>query len=317
MFCIGVDIGGMTIKAGLVDENGKIILKRTCRTRVEDGESAIEDDIAVLCEKVMIDASVEKSEIKGVGVGCPGTVNSATGMVMYASNLNLEHVKLADELRKRLGFEVVVNNDANCAALGETVFCEEKEIKDTLFITIGTGIGTGIIVNGKIFEGTNGEGAEGGHICIRMNGKKCSCGERGCFEAYASASALIEQTKEAMKKNPDSIMNALANEKGTVDATIAFEGYKKGDVASTKVVKRYVKYLATGTVSLVNIFRPYIVFIGGGVSNEGDYFIDMIRKEVKKHVFGGKRNMIPEVRRAKLGNEAGIVGAVSPFMVKR
>ena len=313
-YYIGVDIGGMSIKAGVVDESGKIVAKESCVTRATEPYPVIVEDMYKLCLSVVKKAGLEQNNIEAVGIGCPGTVNSKTGVITFAANLNFKKVNIVKEFKKHWNIKTVVNNDANCAALGEAKFSGEKNCKDVLFVTLGTGIGTGFIIDGKIFEGNKGEGAEGGHVCIRMGGERCSCGERGCWEAYASATALLRQTENAMKKHPESLMNELAKEKGGVDGTVPFEAYKAGDKAATTVIKNYVKYVATGLVLLINVFRPQVVMIGGGVSNAGDFFIQMIERQVRRHVFGGKINTIPKIKKATLGNDAGIVGAAAPVM---
>lgn len=313
-YYIGVDIGGMSIKAGVVDENGRILVKKSCVTRADESYEVIVKDIYELCVSVTEAAGLKKEDVCAVGMGSPGTVNSEKGIISFSGNLNFRNVNIVKEFRKHWDIKTTVNNDANCAALGEARFGGEKFEKDAIFITLGTGIGTGFIIDGKIFEGNRGEGAEGGHICIKMGGEKCTCGERGCWEAYASATALLRQTERAMAKYPDSLMNKLAAEKGGVDGTVPFEAYKAGDKAAEKVVKTYVKYVATGLVTLINIFRPKLIAIGGGVSNAGDWFIKMIERATKKHVFGGKVNKMPKIVKASLGNDAGIVGAAAPVM---
>lgn len=314
LYYIGVDIGGMSIKAGIVTEEGAILAKKTCVTRADQSYEVIVEDIYRLCLAVTKEAGLSQSDISAVGIGCPGTVNSQKGIITFAANLNFKKVNIVREFRKHWNVRTVVNNDANCAALGEARFSGMKNAKDVLFITLGTGIGTGFIIDGKIFEGNKGEGAEGGHICIRMGGERCSCGEKGCWEAYASATALLRQTQNAMDKHPESLMHKLAAEKGGVNGTVPFEAYLAGDKAAATVIKNYVRYVATGLVLLINVFRPQVVFIGGGVSNAGDYFIKMIERQVRRHVFGGKINTIPQIRKAVLGNDAGIVGAAAPVM---
>ena len=313
-YYIGVDIGGMSIKAGVVDETGKILSKKTCVTRVSDTPNPIVEDIYNLCLDVISLAKLEKKDILGVGIGTPGTVNSKIGVITFAANLNFKKVNICKLFKKYWNIPVCVNNDANCAALGEVKFGSNKNIQNAVFVTLGTGVGTGFIIDGKIFEGVNGAGAEGGHICIRMNGVKCSCGQRGCWEAYASATALIRETKEAMEKHPESLMNKMVNEGAKIDGRLAFEARKQGDKVATAVVRNYVKYIGVGIVNYVNVFRPEIVLIGGGVSNEGEYFIKLIEKYVALHSFGKKVNKIPIIAKAELGNDAGLVGAAAPLM---
>lgn len=313
-YFLGADIGGMSIKAGLVDENGKILFKDTCRTLPERHYSEVVTDLFELCRRTAEGAGVAPGDVAGVGIGVPGTVNSRSGIVTYSGNLNFKRVELLAEFAKHTSLPAFVGNDANCAALGETRFGSGGGRKNSILVTLGTGVGTGFIVNDKIYEGNNGEGAEGGHICIRINGEKCTCGEKGCWEAYASASALIRQTERALAKHPESAMHGVVREMGKVSGRTAFAAYKDGDRAAERVVKNYVKYVACGIINLVNIFRPEIVMVGGGVSHEGDYFIKMVEKIVSVHAFGGKYNTVPPIVRASLGNDAGIIGAAALAM---
>lgn len=308
-YYLGVDVGGMTIKAGMVDENGNILCKDACETKPERENALVIKDMYLLCERVAEKCNLSLSDVEGIGIGIPGTVNSGKGVVTYSGNLNFKKVNVLKQFSSYCDRPVYLGNDANCAALGETNFGSGKGKKNSILVTLGTGIGTGFILDGKIFEGNRGEGAEGGHICIRIGGEKCTCGERGCWEAYASATALIRQTEKNIEKYPDSVMKKLADGFGEVNGRVAFEGYKTGDKAAIKTVKQYVKYVSTGIVTLVNIFRPDVIMIGGGVSNAGDYFVSLVEKEVKRHAFGGKNNVVPPVKRAVLGNDAGIIGA--------
>lgn len=313
---LGVDIGGMTIKAGLVDEDGKILYKDVCETRPERANELVIKDIYLLCERILKENNLTFDDIEGIGMGIPGTVNSGKGVVTYSGNLNFKKVNVIKEFSKYCSRPAYLGNDANCAALGETKFGSGKGKKNSILITLGTGIGTGFILDGKIFEGNRGEGAEGGHICIKMGGEKCTCGERGCWEAYASALGLMRETKKYMEKYPDSLMNELYNKYGEINGKIPFEAYKAGDKAAEKVIKNYVRYIAAGTINLVNIFRPDVIMIGGGVSNAGDYFIEMVEKIVRRHSFGGRNNVVPPVKKAVLGNDAGIIGAACLAMDK-
>ncbi len=313
-YYVGIDVGGMSIKAGLVDEDGKIIYKETCKTMPERANAEVIHDMNRLCESVISGAGVDPSAVRGVGIGIPGTVNGKKGVVSYAANLNFKKVNVIEEFEKGCGLPAFIGNDANCAALGETLFGSGGGKKNSILVTLGTGIGTGFILNGEILEGRNGEGAEGGHICIKMNGEKCTCGERGCWEAYASATALIRQTACALEKYPDSIMHGIVKDMGKVSGRTAFIAAKEGDKAGKKVVRDYVKFVASGIINLVNVFRPDVIMVGGGVSHEGEYFIKMIEKVVQKHAFGGKNNTVPPIVKASLGNDAGIIGAAALAM---
>lgn len=313
-YYIGIDIGGMSIKAGVVDSAGKIVEKDTIVPRVAEGQDAIAKDMFDLCEKVIKKAGLEKKDISGVGFGSPGTVDADKGVITFAANLGFKKFALLKEFSKYWEVKTAVGNDANCAALGETKFGGGKNKQNAFFVTLGTGVGTGFIVDGKILTGHKGGGSEGGHICIRMGGEKCSCGERGCWEAYASATGLIRQTEKALKKYPDSLMSTTL-ENGKVTGRTAFEAARLGDKAATKVIDTYAKYVATGIVLLINVFRPEVVMIGGGVSNAGDILLSRVNRYVSRHCFGDKRiNPVPKIVLAELGNDAGIIGAASLVM---
>lgn len=313
-YYIGIDIGGMSIKAGIVNSAGQIISKGSCKTYTDKHYSVMVQDTYNLCLQIMADIKLEKKDIDGIGIGCPGTIWSEKGIITYANNLNFHKVPLVDEFKKHWDTNIYIDNDANCAALGEYMFGSGKGSNNCIFITLGTGVGTGIIIEGELYRGKEGAGAEAGHTVIRIDGEKCTCGRRGCWEAYASATALIRQTKKVMEKNPDSIMHQLVAEKGKVSGKTSFEALRQDDKAGKTVVRRYVKYIGCGVVNLVNIFRPDKILIGGGVSNEGDYFIEMIQKYVDKNHYGGKINPKVEVVKARLMNDAGIIGAASLAM---
>lgn len=311
MYYIGIDIGGMSIKAGLTDEKGNILVKDSIVTKPDNPYTETVKEIAMLCEKLLAAGGIDKSHLKAVGMGIPGTINSKKGVITYSNNIKFENVPIVKEFRKYLDVPTFIGNDANCAALGEVVFGTGKGYKDAVFITLGTGVGSGIILDGKIFEGKDGAGAEGGHIGIREGGLRCTCGKKGCWEAYASATALVRQTKEVMDKHPESLMHKIAEEDGRVSGRTAFKAARLGDKAGLFVVNRYVRYVSEGLISLVNIFRPEILLIGGGVSNEGDYFIKKLQARVTRYSYGGKRNPYVKVLKASLLNDAGILGAVA------
>ncbi|MCR4660666.1 MAG: ROK family glucokinase [Clostridia bacterium] len=312
---IGVDVGGMTIKAGIVSSNGSIIKKQSIVTKKDESPEVIVKDIYDLCVSLTESANLSKNDILGIGFGFPGTVNPQKGIVTFAPNLTqFRNVPFSKMFKKLWNTNIAVNNDANCAAFGETKFGIAKGINNLLFITLGTGVGTGFIVEGKILEGVNGAGSEGGHICIKMNGKKCGCGEKGCWETYASATALMEQATEYAKKYPDSALGKALKHNIKIEGKIIFDSAKSGDEVALKVVRKYVNYVSTGIITLINIFRPEEVIIGGGVSNAGTYFTDMVNNKVKLHIYGRKFNKAPKIIPASLGNDAGILGAASPLL---
>ena len=316
MYYIGIDVGGMTIKAGIVDENGKLYIKDAVPTLPERHYSEIVRDMAELCKSIAAKQGIDITEIAGVGMGIPGTINSKAGVITYSNNINFEKVPIVKEFGKYIKCPVYINNDANAAALGEAKFGSGKGSRDVVFVTLGTGVGTSIITEGILLEGKMGAGAEGGHIALKMGGELCSCGKRGCWEAYASATAIIRQTRKAMELHPESLMNAEAEKEGKVSGRTAFNAAKKGDAAAKKVVDNYIKYVAEGIISMVNLFRPDYVLIGGGISNEGDWLMQKIQRRVNRYSFGGHRNPKVYVRKAVLGNDAGIYGAAALAMKK-
>ena len=302
---IGIDLGGTNIAAGIVDKSGKIIVKDSVPTLKERPTDEIVCDMAELSKKLIKDSGINISEIESVGIGCPGTVDGKT--VIYSNNIPMDHYPMAEKFRLHLDLPVIIDNDANCAALGEYTI-NGNGAGVFVMITIGTGIGGGVIINGRIFHGFNGAAAEPGHITLISGGEKCTCGKDGCWEAYASATALISQTKKAIELNPDSIMSELAEKDGGVSGKTAFEAAKKGDKAGIGVVEQYVRYLADGLVSVENIFQPEIIAIGGGVSKEGDYLMEPVREYVRKNGFN-KFMPKTKITAAKLFNDAGIIGA--------
>ena len=316
MYYIGIDVGGMSIKAGIFDEKGKLLLKDSVRTLPERHYSEIVADMAALTKRIAEKAGVGTDEIAGVGMGIPGTINSKTGMITYANNINFEKVPVVKEFQKHLDVSVYINNDANAAALGEAEFGSGNGSKDVVFVTLGTGVGTGIITDGVLLEGKCGAGAEGGHMTIRMGGEKCTCGKRGCWEAYASASALMRQTEKAMKADSLSLMHEEAAKEGKISGRTAFNAMRRGDRTAKRVTDNYIKYVAEGIINMVNLFRPDCVLIGGGISNEGDWLMAKIQRRVNRFSFGGHRNPKVYVRKAVLGNDAGMYGAAALAMKK-
>lgn len=303
----GIDLGGTNIAAGLVDDNCNIIKKLSTPTLAERSFDAIMKDMAELCSKLLAETGTDISEVKALGIGTPGAVDNKNGTVLYAGNLGWHNVNLRDEMHKYFDIPVNIENDANAAAYGEYIACG-VDIDDFLFITLGTGVGGGIIINKKIYRGFNGAGAELGHCTLVHDGIKCNCGKAGCWEAYASVSALIGQTADAIKSNPNSLMSKSFNECGEINGRTAFDAAKAGDAAAQKVVKKYLEYVADGICSMVNIFEPEVLLIGGGISKEGEYLLKPIAEYCEKNYFC-KNIRQTRLGIAALGNDAGIVGA--------
>ena len=269
MYSIGVDIGGMSIKMGLVDKNGKILHQLSFKTENVSPENQTEI-IAKNIFKLIDESGVEKSQILGLGVGCPGTVNSSEGVVLFAENLDWTNFYIKPLLEKLTGFKVKICNDADVATFAEILYGVAKGYNNAIMLTIGTGVGGGIVINQKLYEGSKGVASELGHISITKSGEKCECGRRGCLQQYASATALISQTKKAMGLDKNSDMWKVCDNKlDNVNGKTAFISAKNGDKTAIKVVDKFISYLSEGILDLCNIFRPDVIIIGGGISKEG------------------------------------------------
>lgn len=312
MYYIGIDVGGMSIKAGVADINGNVLHKTTIVTRGNyDAEYTISNDIHKLIVKLLDEANIPEEKIAAVGIGQAGSIDSERGIINYWNNIPMKNVHVVEELKKWHKMPVFIDNDANVAALGECVFGAAKGLRNVMLVTLGTGVGSGIIIDGKIYRGEYGAGAEAGHMRIVMNGEPCTCGGRGCWEAYASVSALIRQTKAAMEKHPESMMCSFAAEMGEVNGITSFKAARVGDKAALEVVARYIEYVGTGLVSLQNIFRPQIFLIGGGISKEGEFLTDPLEKFVQDGMFDKETGDPVKIRPAALHNDAGILGAAA------
>ncbi|MBE6903904.1 MAG: ROK family protein [Ruminococcaceae bacterium] len=309
MYYIGIDLGGTNIATGIVDEDGKIISKNSVKTEAQKGVENIVEKMSKQIELLLEQNNIPREKIGGVGIGSPGSIDSKNGVVIYSNNIRMENFPLVPALKEKIDFNVYISNDANCAALGEAYAGAAKGYKHVLLITLGTGVGGGVIIDGKIFEGSNGTGAELGHTMLIMGGEPCTCGRNGCWESYASATALIRQTKRAIEQNPDCMMAKETPDLSLVSGRTAFDFAKKGDAVAQKVVDTYLVYVAEGLVDFINVFRPEIVLVGGGISHEGEYIFAPILKYLSEHAFAGLRLPMPPITRAQLGNDAGIVGA--------
>lgn len=309
-YYVGIDLGGTNIVAGVVDENYNIISKASTKTNCPRPEKEIADDMAKMALQAVKNANLEISNIEWIGIGTPGIANCATGIIERANNLGFVNTPMVKYIKETIDKPVFIENDANAAAYGEFVAGAAKEARNAICVTLGTGVGAGIIIDGKIYSGSNYAGAEIGHTVIEVDGAECSCGRKGCFEAYSSATGLIRMSKEAMEKNPDSIMNKMAQEKGgKVTARTSFDAMRAGDKSAKEVVDKYIKYLAAGITNTINIFQPDILCIGGGVCNEGDPLLLPVKALVENEDFAKNSEKRTEIVIAKLGNDAGIIGA--------
>ncbi len=304
---IGIDLGGTNIAVGLVNDSGKIVEQDSTPTLSPRSYKEIVKDMVKVSEKLVSKAGLTMKDIKAVGIGSPGSIDYEKGSVAYANNLAFNDAPLREEFQKYYNIPVILENDANAAAYGE--YIANGDNSDVFVaITLGTGVGGGIIINKNIFKGSNGAGGELGHFTLVHNGVPCSCGKKGCWEAYASVTALINQTKAAMAKHPESLMHKLAEDHGSVSGRTAFDAAKKGDPAGREVVEKYIEYVADGLVSVVNIFQPDKVVVSGGISREGDYLLDPVREYVKKYDYNKLFKRV-DIQTATLFNDAGIIGA--------
>ena len=315
MYRIGIDLGGTNIAAAVVNNDFKIVKKMSVPTGAEREAGLIMDDMAALCKSVCAEAGVDLSEIEAIGIASPGVADHDKGVVVYACNLPFRKFPICAELGKRLGMtNIHVENDANAAAWGEAVAGAARGTKNSVMITLGTGVGGGVIIDGKVFSGFNYAGAELGHIVIDAGGRLCGCGRRGCWEAYSSATGLINMTKEKIeeceKSGRKTAMVAIAEKYGKVNGRVAFDGLREGDEAAREVVEMYIDYLSSGLTSMINIFQPEVLSIGGGISGEGQFLVDLVFPFIDKERYGGDFiEKKTEIRIAELGNDAGIVGA--------
>ncbi len=308
-YYVGIDLGGTNIVAGVVDEEYNIIAKASTKTNCPRPEKEIADDMAKMALKAVENANLTIDQIEWVGIGTPGIANSATGIIEFAGNLGFNNTPMVKYIRESIDKPVFIENDANAAAYGEYVAGSAKGAKNAVCITLGTGVGAGIIIDGKIYAGSNFAGAEVGHTVIEVGGAQCSCGRKGCFEAYSSATGLIRMTKEAIAENPDCIMAKMAEERGKVTARTSFDSMREGDSVAKAVVDKYIKYLAAGITNTINIFQPDVLCIGGGVCNEGDPLLLPMKAIVEQENFARNSEKKTEIVIAKLGNDAGIIGA--------
>ena len=317
MYRIGVDLGGTKISAAVTDSDYNIVSKVSCPTNAKRHSDEIALDIARLCDQAAESAGINKDQVISIGVGTPGAVDSSRGVVEYSCNLPFLSYPLAEKLAKMTqNKNVYIENDANAAALGESVAGASKNSSSSIMVTLGTGVGGGVIIDGKILCGYNGTAGELGHMVIVHNGVECPCGRRGCFEAYCSATALVRMTKEKLVKLkedniPSLMLEKCENDPEKADTRTAFDASKQGDEQAKALIGEYIGYLACGITNLINIFQPEIITIGGGLSGEGDYLLDALVPLVEKEQYTRSYKKKTTIKIAKLGNDAGIIGAAA------
>ncbi len=316
MYNIGIDLGGTNIKVGLVDEKYNIVEKATAKTNLPRPAEEICATMVELIWKCLNAAKVTIGEVNSIGIGTPGVANRNSGTVLYSCNLDFRNTDLRKLLKQRLDKPIYVENDANAAAFGEVLAGAGKGYSDVVVVTLGTGVGGGIIIGGKIYTGFNFCGAELGHTVIEFNGRQCGCGRKGCFEAYSSATALINITKEAMEADKDSKMWEIAGGSlDNVDGKTAFDGMRAGDDAAKGVIKMYIDYLGCGLTNIVNTFQPEVLLIGGGICKEGENLTKPLYEIIKRDSYCIDENQSTKLDICKLGNDAGIIGAAFLYTI--
>lgn len=307
---IGIDLGGTGIKIGIVNDKYEILAKRSVPTGAERPAEAVIADMAEETLKLLRESGLEAERCAGIGVGCPGTIDRETGVVVYSNNIRWEMVPLADRLAEALHLLVRIANDADCAALGEVRCGAARGCKNAVFLTLGTGVGGGIVIDGELYTGGHPGGVELGHIRAGSEGRLCTCGRRDCLEAYASATALISDARKAAERCPESALLSLCGgDPGRLNAKMVFDAADAGDPCAIALVENYIRYLAGGITDLVNIFRPDIVVLGGGVSAQKEKLTEPVSRYLAAECFGAPRTYLPRVVTAENGNDAGILGA--------
>ena len=312
MYKLGIDLGGTNSVAGVDDKKYKIVAKASCKTAVPRPESEICDSMAEVAKKAVEKAKLTMDDIESVGIGVPGAVNPKTGVIEYSANLFFHNWEVVEMMEERLGKKVHIENDANAAALGEYLAGSAKGARNAVAITLGTGVGGGIIIDGKIYSGSNFAGAELGHMVIVKDGKECACGRRGCWETYASATGLINLTKQKIlsEKLEFSYMLKLCDgDINKVNGRTAFDAMRDGDPTAKSVVEEYISYLSCGLVNIINIFQPDVLCIGGGISNEGENLLAPVRSYVERERYTKHNDKQTVICKCTLGNDAGIIGA--------
>lgn len=307
MYRIGIDLGGTNIAVGVVNDRYEIVARRSVPTGAERPAEEVIRDMGDAVEEALRQAGLTAVDCASMGVGSPGACDPQTGVVKRAYNLNWFDVPVCRMLHQRFGIPVRLGNDANCAALAEVVAGAAVGCQDMVLITLGTGVGSGIISRGKILSGLRGGAGEAGHMLLVLDGEPCTCGRRGCWEAYSSATALIRQARQAAAEHPESLL-AGAEE---ITGKTVFDAADRGDETANAVVDRFCDYLGAGVTNIVNALAPEVILIGGGISRQGERLLAPVRRYVERNCFGGLEGAIPIFAAARLGNDAGIIGAAA------
>lgn len=313
---VGIDLGGTNIGAGIVDGDGNILIKGEVATGASRPFEEVIEDMAGLIEDLMEQGEYTISDIEAIGIGSPGSIDREKGVVVSANNLGWRYAPVREELQKHIDLPVYLENDANVAGLAESVAGVCKGAKNSVTITLGTGVGSGIIIDGKPYIGSHGVGAELGHIIVHVDGIQCNCGNKGCLERYASATALIREGRKAAEENPNSLIaKSVDGDLDKINAKVVIDAAKAGDEKALEIFETYIYYLTMGIVTTVNMLDPSVIAIGGGVSRAGDFLLDALRESVAEHTFY-KDIESSNIYLSELGNDAGIIGAAMLGSIK-
>ncbi|MBQ7153960.1 MAG: ROK family protein [Synergistaceae bacterium] len=301
-YYIGVDIGGTNLKAGVVSEAGEIAGEASVPTGADRPQDVVLEDIISAVRSSIEAAKVDMKDIRGIGMGSPGMIEPDKGIVIYNNNLGWKDFHIGEKMSAVFGIPARLENDADAAALGEVVAGSAKGAKSAMIITLGTGVGSGYVLDGKIFRG-----CEFGHMVIKHGGRQCTCGRKGCFESYCSATGLINMTKEAIAENPSGILAGIAEREGSVSGHTVFVAAEQGDENAAKLIDEYTGYLACGLANLINGLQPEVISIGGGIGKQGERLLVPLREKVKAEVYKGLP--VPKIVSCTLGYKAGLIGA--------
>ncbi|MDL2254647.1 ROK family protein [Ruminococcaceae bacterium OttesenSCG-928-I18] len=310
---VGIDLGGTNIKVGVLDEDDKLLGKKSGKTDPykRDWQEVVKD-MAELTGALLAELGIEAGEVLKIGIGSPGMIDHINGVVKFAGNFGWSDIPILAELRRYYDVPMRLSNDANVAALGEAVAGAAKGARHVLLVTLGTGVGGGVISDGHLQEGGSAGAMELGHTLLVRDGEECTCGRKGCLEAYASATGLIRHAREAAEADPQSKMHELCKgDLSNMNGRIPFDAMRLGDAAAKRVVDNYIRDLGEGIINFINIWRPEKILLGGGISNEGDPLLDPLNAYVKPRAFAGERGYVAPIERAVLGNDAGLYGAAS------
>ncbi|HHU92333.1 MAG TPA: ROK family glucokinase [Halanaerobiaceae bacterium] len=313
-YFIGVDLGGTKILTALSNEQGDILNQVYIPTEAEKGQDYVIDNIIKSIDSLLEEENIGREDIKRIGIGSPGPLNIREGLIYEAPNLNWKNVPIGRILEERTGIKVNLENDANAAALGEKYFGAGKDVDNMIYITVSTGIGGGIIIDNKLLHGVKDTAGEIGHMVIMVDGPLCGCGNRGCFEAVASGTAISKKARELAASKPDSLLYKLVEgELAKIDGKILAEAAEKGDELALKIWDEEAYHLGIGIANLLNIFNPEAIILGGGVMKSLDLFKDKMMETLKEYAFASAYNSV-EIRKAALGSEVGAKGAIAVAM---